>query len=154
MRKPIVLSFAGVLLFTSLAAAEGGPPFDFSFTAPGGAIPELTPPGTDGISVFPLTMESPHIPFIESIELELTGLTHTAPGDLDIYLIDPFGNTLEVMTDKGGTADITGVNLIFNDKTGSDLPPDGSLLSSGTYRPEGAEGLSTFVGRSGGTDAW
>jgi len=37
---------------------------------------------------------------ITSLELVLTGLTHTSAGDLDIYLIDPYGISLEIMTDE------------------------------------------------------
>jgi hypothetical protein len=155
MRKPVVLSFAGVLLFASLASAGGDAPFNFSFTAPGGPIPEVLPPGeTEGISVFPLVMDIPRITRIDSLELLLTGLTHTEPADLDVYLIDPFGNTLEVMTDKGGAGSVTGLNLIFND-TGPALPPDGSaLLPGATYHTEGSAGLGMYVGGSGGTDSW
>ncbi len=146
------------LLCTPYALANPNPgdvPFDFSFTAPGGAIPEIDPPPSDneGISVFSLTMNDPRMANILSIELELTGLSHTQPDDLDIYLIDPFGETLEVMTDRGDAATIVDVTLIFNDGALS-LPPVNSLITSGTYLTEGPGGMSNFVKQSGGTDAW
>ncbi len=154
-----VLSIALSLLMTSLAAAGGDLPF--SFTAPGGLIPTIHGP-TEGISVFPLTMDSAHsdiapappypMPNITSLELVLTGLTHTDAGDLDIYLIDPFGKTLEIMTDRGNGAAIN-ANLIFNDTAGG-LPPENGQIVSGTYLPEGVPGFSSYNGGSGGTDAW
>lgn len=159
MTNKSVLSFALGLLITSFAVA-GDP--QFSFTAPGGLIPSIPPGGTEGISVFPLTMSPaysdispapPHpMPNITSLELVMTGLTHTDAGDLDIYLIDPFGKTLEIMTDRGNGAAIN-ANLIFND-TAAGLPLENGQILSGTYRPEGVPGFSQYNGGSGGTDAW
>jgi len=158
MKNRIVLSFAIGLLVTSFAVAEDFGPWDFSFTGNGGAIPAIDPDrDNEGISVFTITM-NPQIPYIASLELLLTGLTHTEPADLDIYLIDPFGKTLEVMTDQGDALGIAQVNLIFNDKVagypGGSLPLLDSQISSGTYRTEGLGGLGNYVGGQGGTDTW
>jgi len=149
-----IFSFVLSFLMTSLAVADDFGPFDFSFTGAGGAIPAIDPDhDSEGVSVFSLTMANPSIPHIASLELLLNGLTHSEPADLDIYLIDPFGRTLEVMTDRGDAVGIVQVDLIFNDKAAG-LPPLNSQLSSGTYLTEGPGGLGNFVGGSGGTDAW
>lgn len=154
MTSKSVFSLAISLLISSFAVADDNGPFDFSFTGNGGAIPAIDPDGdNEGVSVFTIIMENPSIPNIASLELVLTGLTHTEPADLDIYLIDPFGETLEVMTDRGDAVGIVQVDLIFNDKAAG-LPPLNSQISSGTYLTEGLGGLSNFVGGSGGTDAW
>jgi len=147
------------------AASARAVDIPFSFTAGGGAIPNIGP-GTEGISVFALTMDPAHsdilpapaypLPSITSLELQLTGLTHTSGGDLDIYLIDPFGKTLEIMTDRGNGFGISNATLIFND-TGAGLPPENGQIVSGTYLPEDSNntgGFSKYNGGSGGTDAW
>ena len=120
----------------------------FSFTAPGGAIPD------DAVGVYPLFMD-PEVPVIKALELDITGLSHEDPWDLDIYLIDPFGNTLEVMTDRGDSLPIVGVDLTFSD-TALDWVPEPGPIVSGTYRPEGwpSPGFAQYVGGSGGCDAW
>ena len=140
------------------SAVRAGGDLPFSYTAPGGLIPQIGT--TQGFSNYPLFMNGTHgtpvtgVPEITSIELVLTGLTHTQPDDLDIYLISPFGETVEVMTDKGDGIAVVNLNLIFND-LGSPLPADGVALAAGTYDTEDATGgLSKYVGNSGGTDAW
>ena len=137
----------------------------FSFTADGGLIPVFDEGSGEGVSVFPLFMEPGNedpgyapllthpMPPITSIELVLTDLTHTNPADLDIYLISPFGDTLEIMTDRGDSVAMVNADFIFND-AGPALPPPDQGLPDGTYRPEGFAGMAFFVGMSGGTDAW
>lgn len=158
------------LLCVSYALANPGPgevPFDFEFTAPGGEIPEIDFDGDlDGISAFPLTMNSAEFPdgiaSILSLELQLTGLSHTYPDDMEVYLIDPFGETLLVMFNRGNGVNIDGITLIFNDSGGRlPLDYDNSALDPSIpgnlatyYRPEGAGGMSNFVKQSGGTDTW
>ena len=159
MRNKIALSFALSLLITSFAVAVDDP---FSFTAVS-AVPAI--PDED-IAVFPLTMSpaysdilpAPPYPmvlpntYITSLELVMTGLVHSEAGDLDIYLIDPFGKTLKIMTDRGVGAPIN-ANLIFND-TAAALPPENGQILTGTYLPEGVPGFSKYIGGASGTDAW
>jgi hypothetical protein len=154
-RKAIMASGLGLLLAATAAHAA-----DFSYTADGGLIPQIPAGGTQGFANFPLFMTGLHetpagVPVITSIELVLNGLTHTQPDDLDIYLISPIGETVEVMTDKGDGIAIVNMNLVFNDDLGASLPADGLALTAGTYDPEDATGgLSKYIGNSGGTDAW
>jgi len=155
MRISSVVALCLGLTVVSTAAAESPGPFDFSFTAPGGTIPAIDlNADNEGISVFPLTMVNPRIPNIASLELVLTGLTHTEPADLDIYLINPFGTrTLEVMTDRGDRQTLLATELVFTDKAPG-LPPENALIPPGFYLPEGPGGFGIFAGTSGGTDAW
>ena len=168
MRNKIALSFALGLLITSFSVAVDDLPFSFT-DRDGGAIPSIGP-GTEGVSVFSLTMNPDHsdilpappypMPDITSLELELTGLTHGHGGDLDIYLIDPFGETLEIMTDRGNGFGISNATLIFRDNIvagGPILPPENAQIESGTFNPEDSNntgGFSKYNGGSGGTDAW
>ena len=156
----LVGSSMSVLLAKPAGAYAVGP-FDFVFTAPGGDI------GDERLEAFPLFMDAGHLvtgtlplDFIASLELEITGLTHSAPMDLDIYLINPFGDLIEIMTDLGGTTGIADVDLIFRD-TATGIPGTPIVSSTDGYQPEGLFngvgddlGFQTYVGKSGGANAW
>jgi len=156
-----LIVLVGLVVASPVLATDGGglTPFQFEFTAQGGAIPAVDgfPANNEGISVFPLTMSNPRITEILSLELQLNGLTHAEPADLDIYLIDPFGETLEVMTDRGDAVGVINFDLIFNDLGADGIPPelDGiPLLDGAHYMPEGSGGFGIYRKQSGGTDAW
>ena len=91
MRFKIMCSTA-LVLFAAQAASAGGTPF--SYTGTGGAINDAS------VQFFPLTFGTPS-QLIADVELEITNLTHSSPGDLNVFLLDPFGNSLEVFDDKG-----------------------------------------------------
>jgi hypothetical protein len=151
----------GLIMVTGVAlglASERAKAFptgaDFTIVGLGGSIPDYD----QGIAIFPATPTSP-IPFIKTLTLEIEGLAHSAPGDLDIYLISPFeGQFIEVMTDRGGGMmnGVTNINLLFDD--GASGSP-GTPLVTGTYRPDGLAdgndgGLGTFLGRNPGLGTW
>ncbi len=158
MSRRISLRFAvstvAMLLFAAPTLADL--PFSFSMASENGAIPD------DDIAVFLLTMDAAHsdlapappfpMPAITSLEVVVTGLVHSDADDLDIYLIDPLGHTLNLMTDRGVGSAIN-ASLIFNDSA-SGLPPENGPIASGAYQPEGAGGLSKYYGNGGGTSAW
>lgn len=112
--------------------------------------------GDNTVSVFSLEMGS-NIQEITSIELKITGLSHTFPDDLQIILIDPFATGregIEIMIHRGDGFNIVGVDLVFSDDAHAP-PPDEALITSGSYRPHGDffetdDGMSTFVGNPGG----
>ncbi len=148
--KLLLTLSAGISIFVASGSAVAELE-QFDFTAPGGAIPD------NGVGVFPLFFTT-EVPDIQSIELEILGLTHDSPWDLDIYLIHPRGPTIEIMTDRGDQVAIQGVDLTFSDG-GVGIPPELAEILPGTYLPEGLSsgadsGFDTFVGLSGGTDAW
>ncbi len=157
MAKAVILALIAGLTLAPSVWADGFDEIDFSFTAPGGSIPD------QGVVVFPLFMNLDfgnlaHVDFIESIELEIAGLGHSSPSDLRVFLIDPFAHTIEIMTDLGGVTPISDVTLVFNDKS---LAVPGEPIESGAFLPEGLfngtdDGMSTFVGgpNAGGTETW
>jgi hypothetical protein len=158
MKRASVVS-ALLLSLAASQAAFGG--FDFTYTAPGGAIPNpgLSGSPTEGVSVFPLFMSDFPGDTIQTLELELTGLTHTAPWDLDVYLIDPFGNAIRIISDRGDMSAVADLTMIFNDD-GSVLPADPDTpLATGPWKPEMlTDGTPPGVGLNDftmpGTDAW
>jgi subtilisin-like proprotein convertase family protein len=78
-----------------------------------------------------------HIPLghrITKLQVVLSGLSHTFPDDLDVFLQGPGGQTVLLMSDAGGETDVAGVTLVFDDAAPAGLP-DGSPMVSGTFRP-------------------
>ncbi len=73
---------------------------------------------------------------ITNLTVTLTNLTHTNPNDLNILLVKAGSSTANtlLMSDAGGTADISNVNLTFSD-AGSQMLPDETQISSGTFKP-------------------
>ncbi|GIV98402.1 MAG: hypothetical protein KatS3mg057_3059 [Herpetosiphonaceae bacterium] len=97
----------------------------------------LTPisiPDSGNASPFPSNINVSGIssPVID-VEVTLTGLNHTWPDDMDILLVGPGGQRVMLMSDAGGSCDISNVTLTFDD-AGSNLPDD-CTIASGTYRP-------------------
>ena len=140
------------LLITPVARGGGDIPFSFTEDNDGAGFII----GDNTISVSSLIM-TPEIVEITSLELEITGLSHTYPDDLKIFLIDPFASAredVEIMNNRGDGLNISNVTLIFSDSA-TTLPPDEALITSGTYKPQGLffgtdGGLNTFIGNSGG----
>ena len=73
---------------------------------------------------------------ITRVRVQLTGLTHTFPDDLDIILEGPQGQRAMLMSDAGGGTDVSGINLTF-DPTAATVLPDTSppALTTATFRP-------------------
>ncbi|MGE0637642.1 MAG: proprotein convertase P-domain-containing protein [Bacteroidia bacterium] len=71
---------------------------------------------------------------ITDVNVILYDIDHTFPDDIDIILVSPTGQAVTLMSDCGSLDDITGVTLTFDDAAGAGLP-DGTILSTGTYKP-------------------
>jgi subtilisin-like proprotein convertase family protein len=71
---------------------------------------------------------------VVDVNVTLNGITHTFPDDIDVLLVGPFGQNVVLMADSGGSNDITGVNLTFDDSASSSLP-DSTQIVAGTYKP-------------------
>jgi len=68
--------------------------------------------------------------------VELIGVHHSWPNDLDILLVGPNGNEAMLMSDAVGTgsAALTGQNLVFDRRATMPLPSAGGVVS-GTFLP-------------------
>jgi subtilisin-like proprotein convertase family protein len=75
---------------------------------------------------------------VVAVFVGIYGLGHTYPDDVDLLLVGPLGQKVMLMSDAGGSAGITGVNLLFDDRSGVPVP-DSSPLVSGTYHPANYE---------------
>ena len=123
---------------------------NFSFTGQGGVIVD------SNVTIFSLQMKGDIV--IESLRLEITNLTHDSPDDLDIFLLDPFGGSILVMSDRGNSGGITNVDLTFIDDASGVLDNVAAVVS-GSYKPDGLatgvdSGLATFEGQPGCCNAW
>lgn len=75
--------------------------------------------------------------------LVIDSLTHTFNGDLDIWLISPAGDTLEVSTDNGGSTD-NYINVTFTDTATTNIAGNNPI--PGFYHTEELAGLAKFNG--------
>jgi hypothetical protein len=73
------------------------------------------------------------------MKVELTGLTHTNPTDLDFLLVGPNGQTFVIMSDMAGTADVTNLNFTLTDTAATAIPTTlvGRFVSSRQCRING-----------------
>ncbi len=76
------------------------------------------------------------------MKVELTGLTHTNPTDLDFLLVGPGGQTFVMMSDMGSTPDVTNANVTLTDTATVTIP---TTLVTGTYRPGNVGATDTFA---------
>jgi hypothetical protein len=69
---------------------------------------------------------------ITNVDVTLTGASHTWPGDIDVLLVGPFGQSVVLLADTGSATDIVSVNLTFDDAA---LTTATTPIVSGTFRP-------------------
>ena len=79
--------------------------------------------------------------------VELNGVTHTFPDDIDIMLVGPAGGAQNrsIWSDAGGSGDIAAINVTLSDSAATALS-DAGPLASGTFKP------ANYT--SSPTDAW
>ena len=95
----------------------------------------ITIPTQGPAAQYPSTASFTNTPgTITDVNVTLNNLTHSFPGDLDVLLVGPQGQKVLLMSDVGGTVDVTDVDLEFDDEAAAELAsPTG--VTSGTYRP-------------------
>jgi len=72
------------------------------------------------------------------LDVTLTGLTHEAPADIDMLLVGPQGEQATVMSDNGGSRDVSDLVVTLDDESTNTLPDEFAFsgpIRSGTYRP-------------------
>lgn len=144
----LLITAIASLAMVSPASAGGGLDFEFTFTADGGGPSPIV---DDTIGIFTLEMGSA-LPTIATIELEINGLSHTNPWDIDIVLIAPTGVSLDILKDRGDQSPVSGIDLLFREggaqlPTGLnfDDPLNGSPYSDGAVLPEGTIRIANIL---------
>ena len=91
-------------------------------------------PTSGAASIYPSTINVPTNATIADVDVTLFNVSHTWPDDIDIMLVGPGGQQVILMSDTGGSTDITNIGLTFDDEAGGFLP-DATAISGGSYRP-------------------
>jgi Bacterial TSP3 repeat len=93
--------------------------------------------GETAANPYPSTIIVSGVPgLISKISIGINGLSTVFPAypeDLDVLVTGPFGQNSILMSDAGGSGQLNGVNLVFDDAAAS--PLTSSQITSGTYRP-------------------
>lgn len=110
-----------------LGAPVGGAPATFSNTA------AITINDNAAATPYPSDVIVAGLTGNKTIKLNLNGLTHTYPDDIDILLVGPGGQKFMAMSDLGGSGDVTNINLTLHDGATSILPA--AQLTSGEFKP-------------------
>jgi uncharacterized repeat protein (TIGR01451 family) len=71
---------------------------------------------------------------LSKVTLELNGLSHQFPDDIDLMVTGANGNSLIALSDVGGSSAVSGLTLVLDSTAASPLP-DTTALTSGTFRP-------------------
>jgi hypothetical protein len=77
------------------------------------------------------------------VNLSLKNFSHTWPDDVDV-LLSKVGRTRTVMSDVGGSADVTNITLNLDDEAPNGFLADSGPLAAGRFLPNNMEGLDTF----------
>lgn len=81
---------------------------------------------------------------VSKVTVTLAGFSHEWPGDVDVLLVDPNGQTLLLMSDAGESANpASGLTFTFDDTAPGFLSSSGPL-ASGTYKPTNYDNTDTF----------
>jgi subtilisin-like proprotein convertase family protein len=81
---------------------------------------------------------------ITRVTVNLSNLSHSNPDDLDLLLVGPEGQAVVIMSDAGGTTDISNVSLTLSDSAAAPAP-DSDPLVSGTYQVSSYLPTDAFV---------
>lgn len=92
----------------------------------------ITIPSAGSATPYPSHVTVAGIGTPAKVTAQLKGLAHAVPVDIDVLLVGPGGQNLELMSDVGGTAAVSGVDVTFDDAAASGVP---APLTSGTYKP-------------------
>lgn len=131
------LLLLGMVLVTTMAVPAGATIFTSSgaITIPSGAPATTTGPADpypSTISVSGLTGT------IVDVNVRLLEFSHQYPDNVDILLVGPAGQKLQLMTDVGGMHAVSGLTIWVNDAAGSFMPDSDDLAdghTSRTYKP-------------------
>ncbi|WP_159293788.1 S8 family serine peptidase [Microcystis aeruginosa] len=131
-------TFSNTISFTNNDADES----TFNFTLNGTGLNSksfsntspITIPSSGSSTPYPSTINVSGLSGnIDSLKVTLTNLSHTWPDDIDVLLVGPTGTKALLMSDVGGSSDVSNVTLTF-DPTATSFLPDEGLITSGSYK--------------------
>ncbi len=74
-------------------------------------------------------------PSMSNLRVVINGLTHTFPDDIDIVLVGPQGQRSILMSDAGGSGDVTLLPPIGFEQSAATTLPDSTTLTAGLFKP-------------------
>ena len=107
---------------TSSVGALNPQTFTFRLGAPVGGAPvtftnstALTIPDSGASVPYGTTVTASGLTGNKLIRLEITGITHTFPNDIDMLLVGPGGQKFSLLSDSGGTGDVSSLTFTLSD---------------------------------------
>jgi subtilisin-like proprotein convertase family protein len=101
-------------------------------------------PGSGAATPYPAAIVVSNFPgTVSGISVRLAGISHNNPDDLDVLLAGPGGQKVLLMSDCGGSPNLSAVTFTFTDAAPSALA-DSSQLASGTFKPSNYGTGDTF----------
>jgi uncharacterized repeat protein (TIGR01451 family)/uncharacterized delta-60 repeat protein len=92
-------------------------------------------PASGPASPYPSTITISSVPGpVDKLTVQLKGVTHPYPADLDILLVAPNGTAVMLMSDAGTNLALNNRTFGFDDAAASALPQF-TAINNGTYRP-------------------
>jgi subtilisin-like proprotein convertase family protein len=119
-----------------VGAPVGGVPATFSNTA------AITINDNAPASPYPSNITVSGLTGNKVIKVKFNQMNHTFPGDIDMLLVGPGGQKMEVMSDQGGTNDLVGVDLTLSDTAAASLP---ATITTGEFKPTADTGQDVFA---------
>jgi subtilisin-like proprotein convertase family protein len=81
---------------------------------------------------------------VTKVTVELKQFNHTFPDDVDVLLVSPTGQKMIIMADTGGSPDAVNADITLDDAAAA-LLPDGTVITTGTFRPTNIGTGDTFA---------
>ena len=96
----------------------------------------ITIPSSSVSTPYPSTIDvSGEVGTITNLMVTLNGMSHTYPGDVNVLLVGPGGQTVVLMSDTVGSIPMTNVTFTLSDQAYYPLPPPSYALLDGTFQP-------------------
>jgi subtilisin-like proprotein convertase family protein len=120
--------------------------FTFTNNAPITILDSDTPPTQASLYPSTITVSGLDGQLVGKVTVNLYGLTHAYPDDIDMMLVSPSGSRVVLMSDVGGSGNLSAVDLELDDQA-ADAMPDNAQIISGSYKP-------TDATTGGGTESY
>ena len=92
----------------------------------------LTIPSSGAASLYPSDIAVAGLTgVVLDVDVQINGLNHTWPDDIDMLLVGPGGQNLILMSDVGSSFDLVNVNLVFDDSAAISLPDSTQIIGFG-----------------------
>jgi subtilisin-like proprotein convertase family protein len=100
---------------------------------------EISIPSVGAAAPYPSTISVSGVQNeVLDLRVNLYGLTHSYPDDIDIFLIAPSGKIVGLMSDSGGNSGISNTDIVFKGSASSPIPDLGPI-TVGEYAPSNYE---------------